>query len=548
MRRVLYRLPTVLAAARAGSRVYVVEGERDADALNAQGLCATTCSGGAGRWRPEYAEALRGAAVVIVADKDTPGRAHGQDAARLCSGTAASVRLLEVPGDQAKDAADFLSAGGTGDELERLADAAPEWVATAVATPADERPLTAAEGPARRSADEQRFALALVEETWTKWMTATDLYPLHCTLGAHAANHLEGDPVWLVIVGGSGSGKTEAVCALRKVAGVRLAATLTGPAALLSGSPKREKTKESTGGLLRQIGERGVLVLKDFTTILSMHREQRAEVIAALREIYDGSWTRDVGADGGRSLTWEGRLGLIAASTGAIDNAHQVMSAMGARFLFAREPVVDGKLQGARARRHAGHERQMREEIAEAVRDLLGRLPEDAPAFPEDHHERIVSLAVLAALARSPVERDYRGEVELVLEAEAPTRIVKQLSQLLRGLLWIGLDTEDAWSVVVRAGFDSIPQLRRRIVDALAASDAGLSTAEIAGLVDHPTRTTLRSLEDLDAHGVVVREGEGVGTAYRWSLSAYALELLEDIGTRRSGASGSVPEMSEASL
>jgi len=61
VRRVLYRLPEVLAAVAADDRVYVVEGEKDADLAAAADLVATTCPGGAGKWRAEYAEALRGA-------------------------------------------------------------------------------------------------------------------------------------------------------------------------------------------------------------------------------------------------------------------------------------------------------------------------------------------------------------------------------------------------------------------------------------------------------------------------------------------------------
>jgi hypothetical protein len=38
----------------------------------------------------------------------------------------------------------------------------------------------------------------------------------------------------------------------------------------------------------------------DFTSILSQNRDTRGQVLAALREVYDGSWDRPVGADGGK--------------------------------------------------------------------------------------------------------------------------------------------------------------------------------------------------------------------------------------------------------
>jgi hypothetical protein len=59
VRRVLYRLPELLKAP-SEQPVFVVEGEKDVDALIAMGLSATTCPMGAGKWLPEYSESLRG--------------------------------------------------------------------------------------------------------------------------------------------------------------------------------------------------------------------------------------------------------------------------------------------------------------------------------------------------------------------------------------------------------------------------------------------------------------------------------------------------------
>jgi hypothetical protein len=71
-RRVLYRLPEVLAEQE---HVYIVEGEKDADALRP--LTATTSIGGAGKWRDSYAASLDHVAkVTVVADRDDPGRDH----------------------------------------------------------------------------------------------------------------------------------------------------------------------------------------------------------------------------------------------------------------------------------------------------------------------------------------------------------------------------------------------------------------------------------------------------------------------------------------
>jgi len=71
VRRVLYRLQELLAA-HPDETIYIVEGEKDCDRLMNAGLVATTNPGGAGKWRAEYNEPLRGRAVVILSDNDNP--------------------------------------------------------------------------------------------------------------------------------------------------------------------------------------------------------------------------------------------------------------------------------------------------------------------------------------------------------------------------------------------------------------------------------------------------------------------------------------------
>ena len=135
VRRVLYRLPEVLEAAAAGGRVYVVEGEKDADRLRALGLVATTCAQGAGKWRAEYSEALRGAGVVVLPDADPVGRDHAAQVATATHGLAATVKVVELPGLPPKgDVSDWLDAGGTGDELREIANQAAAWKETPLET------------------------------------------------------------------------------------------------------------------------------------------------------------------------------------------------------------------------------------------------------------------------------------------------------------------------------------------------------------------------------------------------------------------------------
>jgi hypothetical protein len=392
----------------------------------------------------------------------------------------------------------------------------------------DERPFEGAEP----------YSLAGVVEAHRRWLYLPDAGALEALLATVAANRLSGDPLWLLLVGPSSGGKTALLSSIATLEDVHPAATFT-EAALLSGTSPKERAKEARGGLLRVIGDFGIIVCKDFGSILSMNRDARAQTLAALREIYDGSWARHVGTAGGQALAWSGKVGFVGGATGAIDRHHGVMAALGERFLMYRVAVDDADEQAQASLRHHGHEAEMRAELADAVSGLSLSAKEPEPITADDR-DRLVALAGLVARARSPVLRDdQRREIELVPEPEAPGRLVGALAHLLTGLRVIGAEEDEAWRVVVKTGLDSMPAGRWRALELLLAAGAdSKKTAELATKLGLATTPTRRILEDLAAHGVIKRfsvaAGEAEGRADLWQVEAttaerYALATVSEM-------------------
>lgn len=118
VRRVLYNLPEVLAAKVEGRTIWFVEGEKDVETLRKQGVTATTVPMGAGpgKWSEEFADVLAGADVAIIADADTPGRAHARRVRESLEKKGCTVRNYEAMTGH-KDATDHFSAGGTFESL-----------------------------------------------------------------------------------------------------------------------------------------------------------------------------------------------------------------------------------------------------------------------------------------------------------------------------------------------------------------------------------------------------------------------------------------------
>ncbi|MDR6414063.1 AAA family ATPase [Pseudarthrobacter sulfonivorans] len=113
----LYRLPELQPAIQAGKIVLLVEGEKDADRLRSEGYTATCNFDGAGKFnKPEYAEYLRGAKVLLIADNDGAGHRHADQAKALLerAGIAVTVKIPAA----GKDVSDHLDAGFGIDDLQ----------------------------------------------------------------------------------------------------------------------------------------------------------------------------------------------------------------------------------------------------------------------------------------------------------------------------------------------------------------------------------------------------------------------------------------------
>lgn len=163
VRVVPYRLPELLAADPEAT-VFVVEGEKDCDNLARIGVLATCNAGGAGKWTAEHSEFLRGRRVIVLPDNDEAGRNHAQQVAQSLHGLAESVRIVELPGLPDKgDVSDWIAAGGTNEELQRLAEAAPVWTPAATERWPEPRPLPGL-------ATVQPFSLDLLPDSFRGWV------------------------------------------------------------------------------------------------------------------------------------------------------------------------------------------------------------------------------------------------------------------------------------------------------------------------------------------------------------------------------------------
>ena len=364
--------------------------------------------------------------------------------------------------------------------------------------------------------------------TFRRWLHLPNPRPLYVAWGAAAANRLPGDPVWLLLVGASGAGKTEIVRSFNGLQEIVEVSTIT-ETGLLSGTSRRERAEDATGGLLRQVGAMGTAAGRDFTSVLSMDRDMLSRILAALREIYDGKWQRHLGADGGRVLEWEGKLGLMGGVTGAIDRQFSVMSQMGERLLLYRmrsgelDPIVK------RALGTVGQEEQMRSELMAATGGVFAASKDyTARKLTDEEQATLIEVGILVARGRAGVYR-HGSYIDAIVDPEVPTRLARQLLTLARGMDSIGVPWSEAWPATLAVALGCIPDIRARALLALYRGEVPLSTTALAEKLHRPTNTVRYALEDLDAHRLAIVTRQGQGKANLWQLDQLAVSTLDGL-------------------
>jgi hypothetical protein len=204
---------------------------------------------------------------------------------------------------------------------------------------------------------------------------------------------------------------------------------------------------------------------------------------------------------------------------------------MGERLVLVRLPDVDARRQARKALKHSRSSRAMIGELSAAVGALFDADPVRPPERSEAEEEQLIDLAALVVRCRSAVERDgYSREIELIPAPEAPARLAIVLDHLLAGLLTLRADRQTAWNVVTAAALDSIPALRRSVMDTLMcarqlpSANAEMTKAQVATGIGYPPRTAERTLDDLVAHGVLEVHRRGQGAPTTWEISPWVAE------------------------
>jgi hypothetical protein len=359
-----------------------------------------------------------------------------------------------------------------------------------------------------------------IEDHLNYWYYKPDLDALSIALATYVSHvELQDKAVWLFVIGPSGSGKTEIACSALDCLPCTTTISDISANSFVSGLASK-KGGSSLLLNLTKLGKdpghtQGVLVFKDFTSIISKRPEIKAEIMSQLRQIWDGHFNNIKGT---KTTEWKGKVTIIAAVTPAIERAWAIQRELGERFVQVRWPREDGIETALASAKHQQYD--IVPKFQAMVRKLVDMpsLMDIKVAVPDP--VEFAYLAEMAAMLRGTVIRDTIGARTIidVPQYEAPTRLMKSMIQIAIAharLFRREECNERDIRLAKRIAFDSIPLTRLKIIDAMLEESTDKSDIVKRTGMQHATIDWV--CDELSALKVLVESNVGLETFYSFA-------------------------------
>lgn len=550
-----------------GGLVFICEGEWDTYALRfvlkTARIDATVVTvPGAGVLKDEWIHLFKGCDVVACYDNDKPGREGEKKVFKKLKGVAKSLRFVDWGNDESlKDGYDVRdhiisifparinekTMRVVYSDLEEMFSEKPNYFyyEEGASLPQQNGVNIIPHGTEDGSQDRPLLGLDLEPPTYEELYEVFDenlkmisYIPVDIIMGTCFANRIEGDPIWTMLVAPPGGSKTEFLMTLNGSEWIETTTSLT-PASLISGIKFPDGEDPS---ILIKINNR-MLVIKDFTTILSMQPNVRDEIFGILRDAYDGYVEKFFGT--GIKKSYHSKFGMLAGVTPAIDALAAQHASLGERFLkfrmsrFETEETEEEKILAAM--QSVGTETVRRTELQKYVAACLRKpIPSALPKISQENYLKLVKMARLTAMLRGAVSKDnYSGEMLCMPIVEVGTRLSKQLSKLAMGIA-VFKDKDEVDEEIMKTirlvCFDTCPDRFAKVVEVMYKEtqhdfeNAFVKPKDIIRKA-HITDTTFsRMSENMTMLNILEKHKGSMTSDVKWCLSKKVFQLSKDAG------------------
>ncbi len=390
-----------------------------------------------------------------------------------------------------------------------------------------------------------------VYKVYNKWLKLEDNHCLDVMFGSCIANRLDGDPVWIFLVAPSGGTKSVLTMSISEATCAFPCTTLTS-ASLISGAPNKDGEDPS---LIPKLNEK-ILIVKDFTTVLSAPEMERDSIFGILRDVYDGKIEKYFGT--GTAREYSAYFGIVAGVTPAIDKYTEQYTSVGERFLKYNIPVPANTEELVyKALMNSNKETTMKQELEDIGSAVLAYnyMDKPLPEMNDEIAEKVVCLAIWVANTRGAVMRDrFSKEVTHMPYQELGTRLAKQFHKLMSGIAMFHGRTEITQyelDMIKDVALSTIPRkLKLALVPFIENPETTTTIHTLTQTTGLPEGTTRAILENLSVLKII-QKIDKVGTSkptQTYILNEYAKTLMIKSTISGKGKQNNVKEKLKARL
>lgn len=364
------------------------------------------------------------------------------------------------------------------------------------------------------------------QDTLLSWFHQPDLEALRVYAAILLSHYvLTEKAIWAFIIGESSIGKTAAyINPFSKITSAHVMSKVT-PKSFLSGHAG------GANSLLRRSGSSSIWLFKDFTTVLQTDYKDRDQIMTALREIWDGEFSNETGADAKRN-EWKGKITTVAATTYAIDRYWGALADLGERFLQIKVQAPDPQGVHLAAMLQISHGQTIAEALSTSATKWIKAaynqwlrtdgtvrvfspsaeslcIPPDSAIPPTHYSDALFSFAFLVANCRRTAHWDFtRKEIIRLGKVEMTPRVSRSfwLLMLSHARLFGRRNPDDHdFRIAQRLALDSIADDRRSILLSIPTREPISYDSLRKSLSEMPLRQFKETLEELISIGIIER-------------------------------------------
>ena len=342
------------------------------------------------------------------------------------------------------------------------------------------------------------------------------------------------DPIWLMLVAPSSGGKTTLINPCRSIGSVHFMDDLTEKTFLSGFKPGKGKPETS---FLTTIGN-GMIMVSDFTSIMSKNPVSRGEILGQMRCIYDGELIKRTGTG---VFAWKGKIGFLGAATPEIYSQLESGRAMGERFVYywIEQPTneeISKKQAEAKAssRDIASALEPLYKDYCQVVSEYAQMVGIPPLTMTERQSALIHEAADFCVNGKATVHTDFKsGKVDQIPNKAGVGRDNKMFESMLHSLQLINCyENDDAtlpvqdWMVEIiqKIAYSSVNRERRMILEILSESEEPMTSSTIGAKMGIEKTGVELSLAPLHAVGLVQKRIRH--TDHRWFIPDRGLKTF----------------------